>query len=270
MEISDNVAKATSILIRMQNNGVSPMDEEDYRKALIITQELDDYNFHQDLNPISMEEAMYLAGQYMRRYPNIEEELGLLDGIMIFPFIIDDDYEELYYNVAIDPNTFEIERLQISLNTNKQSPIYIAHEIHHMLKDTNKDEYKNKLKYADVLPLFFELLVGEEEKKEIITNRLYMLNLRKEIIEEHLNREKENIFKDIIDSTTSQYYLSFYYAILLLEEYHKDPKKVLDNISRILKHQNTTENYLKENKLMDSDYKELVKEKMKIYSKKNN
>ena len=133
-----------------------------------------------------------------------------------------------------------------------------------MLKDTNKEEYKTKLRYADVLPLFFELLVGEE-KKEIITNRLYMLNTRKEIIEEHINRKDNNPFKELIDSNVSQYYLSFYYAILLLEEYHKNPKKVLEDISLILKHQSTTEKYLQENNLTNSNHKEFVKERMKSF-----
>lgn len=269
MEITNEIAEATSAFIRMKNNGITPMNDEDYQKAFIVTQELEDVSFHQDFNLISMEEAMQLSGEYMRKYPNLEEELGLLEGIMIYPFIIDDDYEELYYYTTINPKTFEVETLHIPLNTNEQSPIYIAHEIHHMLKDTNKEEYKNKLKYADVLPLFFELLIGEEEKKEVITNRLYMLNTRKEVIEEHINRKEQNPFRELMDSSVSEYYLSFYYAILLLEEYYKDPNKVLGDISRILKHQSTTEKYLQENNLIDSKHKPLVKEKMKYYTKNN-
>ncbi|MBQ3307501.1 MAG: hypothetical protein IJG68_04840 [Bacilli bacterium] len=264
MEINDEVAKATSALIRMKQNGISPMEDDDYEKASIIAKELTEYSFYQDITPIEIEDAMILSKEYMKQYPNIEEELDFLEEIKIRPFIVQNDYEEMYYNTTINPKTFKIETLQIPLNTNRQSPIYIAHEIHHMLKDTNKEEYKTKLRYADVLPLFFELLVGEE-KKEIITNRLYMLNTRKEIIEEHINRKDNNPFKELIDSNVSQYYLSFYYAILLLEEYHKNPKKVLEDISLILKHQSTTEKYLQENNLTNSNHKEFVKERMKSF-----
>ena len=253
-------------VIRMRENGITPMEEEDYEKALIVTRELKDVPFYQNSNHIEIEEAIERSLDYMKRYPNIKDKLNLFEEVDVYPFIKEDDYEELYYQTTIDPITFKAKKLFMPLFPNEQSPIYIAHEIHHILKDTNKEEYKGKLKYADVLPLLFECLVGEE-KREIITNRIYMLNSRKEVIENHIKNKNKNPLQDLLDSNLSQYYLSFYYAILLLERYHKQPERMLEKVSSVLRHESTTEQLLQDENLIHTNQNELVKEKMKYYTK---
>ena len=262
----DNTEEIERTITRMIENGITPMQEEDYEKALVITEELREMPFYQNTTSISLEDAIETSYEYMIQYPNLKDHILTVQEIPFFPFIKEGEIEEMYYQTWIDPESLEVKLLYIPKNLNKQSPVYLAHEIHHILKDTNKEEYKDKLKYADVIPLFFELLIGEENK-EIVSNRLFMLNLYKDIIKDHLNRDN-NPLQDLYDSSISQYYLSTYYAILLLEEYEKHPKKILEEISSVLRKESTTKELLTKNHIINSNNKELVREKMKIYTDK--
>ena len=252
MEIKKDI---TDTIERMVHHGVRPMSPEDYEKVLVVHQQLDDFR-----SLLVGDVSLY----YHEMYAMTLMDMGIYDD---FDLVADlykkldqvplHTHQEQYPSSKIldfcscirpsGEDEFHIAHLKVPQKFDNLSHVYLSHEAHHILKDTNPKEYADMLIYADVIPQFFELAIAGQintQEKSIIQNRLNILSLSKHDVDEHFNRNQPWILSDMIDSKKCQYFHSFYYAILLYSLYLENPKKVLKFVKKVLNHDMTTRELL--------------------------
>ena len=141
------------------------------------------------------------------------------------------------------------------------SYVFLGHEIHHALKDSNPDERKLRDRFAEVIPMFYELVSADFESSEKIKNKI--IDARMILL--YLDRDKCNSNAP----RCMQYYNSLYYALCLYSKYKENPKHVLMLVSKVLTHVIDTERLLKILNIYDSaDLDEIVDyEYQKVFSK---
>ena len=93
------------------------------------------------------------------------------------------------------------------------SDVYLGHEFHHVLKDTNPEESKIKYRFSEVIPMFYELVRADREaieivKKEIINRRIALLQFDLMAIKNNPLEYEKKLDKGL------KYYNSFYYSLL--------------------------------------------------------
>ena len=178
-----------SVIERMIQNGVIPMDEADYDRCMFTGDLLDDIPFtiynEKEININELYEntlssfTMYNDKALLIRISDLLKTIKIYidnnsNGIKIFNFrtIIDTVNKN-------DNGFYTVKNIVIPGIYNNLAHIYFGHEAHHVLKDTNPAEYMFMLQLADVIPMFFELVqadqYGDVEKKAIINNRLALL-----------------------------------------------------------------------------------------------
>ena len=133
---------------------------------------------------------------------------------------------------------------------------FLGHEFHHVLKDRNPEESRLKYRTAEVLPIFYELIMTDKEKieilkKEILRRRMDLLILDKKGFDETYNKPK-----------SLQYFNSFYYALALYNQYKETPEKVLKGVSEVLNQNMTTEDLLMVLDIYDNGMDSIVKDEL--------
>lgn len=146
------------------------------------------------------------------------------------------------------------------------SGYFFGHEQLHALKDINYSEYVNQRTLGEVIPIFFEFMIyspKETMKKELLKVRMgnifdnafnfelfdvaFRENRFNEII---LGEDEESIRKskvyEYVRTKMGCYLNSFYYALILYNMYKQTPKKILDMVSKVLIHEMTTMEMLKQ------------------------
>lgn len=122
------------------------------------------------------------------------------------------------------------------------------HEFVHFLKDTNIFEYRDYY-LVEVLPIFIELLCFEKERPfalELLKDRVnwlkdaYLYYLEFYEYDRLYSKNEKNHVNKYIKSLHGAYLNGFYYAVLLLREYRKNPKRVLEFVNKVLYHDCTT------------------------------
>lgn len=154
----------------------------------------------------------------------------------------------------------EVSKFVIPANLYEISGYLFGHEQLHALKDINYREYQNLKISGEVIPIFYELMIYSPEeviKKEVLKVRIsnifdnaleyelfndaFRANKLNEII---LGEDKETIRKSLVYEYTRTkvgcYLNSFYYALILYSMYKETPQKILDLVSKVLKHEITT------------------------------
>ena len=136
------------------------------------------------------------------------------------------------------------------------SPIHLAHEMTHILKEFNPKEFISINTIQDVLPLTIELINAIEHDdlkvKYAIINKLqkdyYKMILKTLELKAYLKDAKnENtllLIKEMLN-INYQYFNSIYYAIALLDLYIEDPLKVVTYINQVLNNKMCTSEILK-------------------------
>lgn len=251
-------------LVRMIRQNVTPMSDEEFHNCEVV------------LSPLS--EDMYLIeGTGQKSFKEVQEEaIDLLDR-----YDLKSAYQELHglpirqeedslYSPIVQYTTFmdtqsdtglySVQKLVVPTSFDSLSPYYLAHEYHHILKEKNPMEYSNKLRYADVIPQFFELIAGEsiQDQKDLIHNRLAMMHASRDFIKEHNDRNNRNYLFDLLDSKNCQYLNSFYYSTLLYDYFQDHPYEVLYRIRMVLNREMTTYQMLDTLHFFDSSFDSVV------------
>lgn len=137
---------------------------------------------------------------------------------------------------------------------------FFGHEQLHAMKDINYNEYKDLKVLGEVIPIFYEFMIYSPEeliKKEVIKERIkYVFDnaleysiFRNEIKENEfygavIERDEEyrrkKIVYEYLRTKVGSYLNSFYYALILYNLYKETPQKILDLVSKVLKHEITT------------------------------
>lgn len=143
------------------------------------------------------------------------------------------------------------------------SHIFLGHEFHHLLKDINPEERKLRDRFAEVIPLFFELVNVDNEKVEEIKSEIIKRRLAL------LVSDKEALFQEncSIDRCV-QYFNSFYYALCLRSVYRENPEKVLMLVSKVLNHVINTQELLQLLNIYDASLDNVVEDEYNDLKKK--
>lgn len=177
--------------------------------------------------------------------------------------VINNNEEDLFYfstyvvyslnddgSVCLDSG--RVDSYQMPVDLYEISTFSLCHEHIHALKDVNYSEYVNSFVLGETISLFYELINCDKNiKKEYVKMRLYNLNNDREnfIISNDLFNnaldEEDRLLFEHIRSKVGVYLNSFYYAIILYNMYKDSPKKILNLISRVLRHEITTLELLK-------------------------
>ncbi len=141
------------------------------------------------------------------------------------------------------------------------SDVYLAHEFHHVLKDTNPKESKTKYRFSEVIPMFYELVRADKEeinlvRREILNRRIALLQF--DLLEYRRNPSR---YSNKLDKGL-KYYNSFYYALAMFRAYKDNPKQVLTLVSRVLKQEISTLDLLYILDLYDNGMDSVVEEEM--------
>lgn len=149
----------------------------------------------------------------------------------------------------------DMNSIRVSLNL-PQEPLEIdgmvlGHELIHLLKDSNYNELISTL-YTEALPLFFELVCYENEVEfadKVLKVRLGALGRQYSFykeqaseakrLHEYFGREFKGIgYRKSLEeygcSVSGSYLNGIYIAIILYKMYKKNPRKVLEDVRKVL------------------------------------
>lgn len=267
-----NVAQIVDSISRMQDRRVFPMNHVEYHRANFVNSLIDDCSTSIDEGSVILPGKGFVKSiDLLGIYP--DSSFGKLVNPIPFRLIRTNDDSILAYNTVIDTpddkDVYPVRRIEIPPTFHELSPYYIAHEYHHALKDVNPKEYRYMLRYADVIPLLFELVSGEtdEIQKKLIQNRFALLKRSREFLEAHNNRIDTHYIWDAFDSKNCQYFNSFYYATILYALYQDNPKKVLRDATQVLRREETTYELLRRNRLLDKNFDSEVEKHIEYLKK---
>ena len=146
-------------------------------------------------------------------------------------------------------NSGNVAHYKTPIKFDEVSPLWIAHENIHALKETNYDEYVDGQILGDVIPMFLELViankVSNDKASALLRNRLFLLKNEYTTTQ----KMKKVLPKDLYDTyetSAMQYLNSFNYALQLYQRYRNDKENVISKTKEVLVGQNTTRNILDE------------------------
>ena len=155
----------------------------------------------------------------------------------------------------IDKNSGNIDHMKTPVIFDEVSPMWLAHEHIHGLKELNYNEYTDGQILGDVIPMFLELVIADKEdkikEKAYIKNRIFLLkNEAKGIqaVKEALYTHKD-LYRVWVTSSM-QYLNSFYYSLQLYDLYQEDNETVIKQIKEVLDGNKTTRDMLEELNLL--------------------
>ncbi len=138
--------------------------------------------------------------------------------------------------------------LNLPYNLDELSHVFIGHEIIHVLTThDNYREWKYTLLYSEVISMLYELIQANDKdskmKKCIINFRLtkliemYNIAFTEDVLQTLKNDEIGLKYYQILEK---QYFISFYYTVLIYILYKDEPQKILNMIKKVLKQEITT------------------------------
>ena len=172
-----------------------------------------------------------------------------------FTFVTNITYEVDHKTNKVIKESGNVNNIKTPIVFDEVSPMWLAHEHIHNLKELNYEEYKDGQIFGDVIPMFLELVIAGQESKDkssaFIMNRLYLL--KNEVYEllhvKKLIPENNPLYKTL-ESSYLQYLNSFYYSLQLYELYKTKREETLDKIREVLDGEKTTRNILEELELL--------------------
>lgn len=150
-------------------------------------------------------------------------------------------------------------KMDIPYELDELSHIYIGHEVIHILTmRKNYEEWAYKFLYSEVLPIFYEFIQGENKSQLI---RRYIINERLDtLLKMYKQAFDEDVITELHDNPDklkcyqmpyNQYFISFYYTILLYLHYLDNPQQILKEIKEVLHQRITTKNLLERLNLLN-------------------
>ena len=168
----------------------------------------------------------------------------------------------------IDSNGGFIDHFKITEHVYEEDRIFLGHELVHVNKELNLDEYRLFLTYSDVIPMLYEFVVMRDKAYEVINNRFALLKTetkRYNDVTKHMKSGKDKDLYKVLQSRAGQYLNSFYYAVVLYKMYKNDSKMILDYMKRVMKCEMTTLDMLKDLGIHLVDNHEYYNEQMQEF-----
>ena len=164
---------------------------------------------------------------------------------------------------------------KLSDTYNALSPIFLAHEHLHALKETNYQEYVDCQRVGDVIPLFYEMVKVHSTYQDLyqawLNQRMQFLVESKELYQNARESMKSSgktrdLYK-LLATKSGQYLNSFYYAIILFHIYQTNPTLVLTLIEKVLKHELTTFEMLNSLNIYNQNNQPIAAEELALMKK---
>ena len=252
---------------KMMNDGIRPMQEHELANADFINSLLPDKEFvltFADRNR-DLKNTVYVAGRSFNIYRD-KILIKKLENIALR-----DNYEtrfahphQLGCTIGKNASTIFVHKFQIPTIFDRETPVILGHEYHHALKDTNPEEYLLQMGYADVIPIFYELVMASKRegdaKSNLLKARINMLNIDKKSYRLYHDLTGNVVVNAYKISKHGEYLNSYYYALALFNVYKEKPEMVLGLVSKVLKHEMTTVDLLMVLDLYDENLDHEVRE----------
>lgn len=147
---------------------------------------------------------------------------------------------------VIDKDSGYVKNYRLPYDLDITSPVFLAHEHIHALKDTNYNEYINSQVHGDTINILFELISSEEYEGVLRFRMICLYNLLKEysIISRLINDKKDGELYKAAFASCAQYFNSFYYALILYNMYKNNPVLIMEYVNKVLNHEMTTKEAL--------------------------
>ena len=244
--------KTEKYFSKMMDNGIYPMNSTEYDTCFFICSFLDKHVVENDsFNTVNIDNLYKSALDSFLIYDD-NEILEKIDRIFQTSKVVYyDSYEStitdfksiINHKKTNQNGNYVAEKITIPDKFNSLASVYFEHELHHILKDVYPNEYKLMLRYADVIPMFYELIKAENTDdltcKTIINNRIALLyEIKNDFTNSNLYAN--SIIFTFLNSKKYQYLNSFYYSLLLYKYYKESPEEILKLVSYVLKGKITT------------------------------
>ena len=171
-----------------------------------------------------------------------------------------------FIQYSLDPDTKEIDKnsgvvdhFKTPKAFDEVSPMWLAHEHIHSLKDIHYSEYQDGQVFGDVIPMFLELVIADSveknKEKTFITNRLHLLKWECKSLSyvNDLLKKEQELYR-VFATSSMQYLNSFYYSLMLYNMY-KSEEDVIPLMREVLDGRKNTRTMLQELGLLNN-YKE--------------
>lgn len=208
----------------------------------------------------SLEEIRTFGNDIYSKTQNLISTVPINRCNDIFAFQCRISYAKKVKSNIIDPNTGRIECYIVPRYLFEYCIFRLDHEHIHALKETNYEEYKNAFVLGEVIPMFFELIMFDPRniiRRELVKERiasLFVTKIKFIFVDEYIKNNScisldlgnsDNIYQqrniyEYLRTRDGCYLNSFYYAVILYNMYKETPTKILDFVSRVLKHEMTT------------------------------
>ena len=209
---------------------------------------------------ISKDEALSRSYKYLNLFGKsyADRVSNKLDNIEIkevfeytFCFTTNVTYKLDEETKKINKDSGNIDHLKTPIIFDEVSPMWLAHEHIHNLKELYYDEYSEGQVLGDVIPMFFELLIADQESSEkekvYIKNRLFLLKNEINGLEyaKSILSDQKDLYK-VFATSAMQYINSYYYSLRLYDLYESGNEEVVTKIKEVLDGEKTTKSILKE------------------------
>ena len=184
--------------------------------------------------------------------------LKIFDWPFLFTTFVEYSFDK--ENKKVDKKSGVVNHFKTPKIFDEVSPMWLAHEHIHSLKETNYFEYIDGQIFGDVIPMFFELLIADnsskKQEKSFLKNRLFLLKNEYDSTRQMKNELPIDLYNTYATSSM-QYLNSYYYSLRLYELYQKNREDILTKIRDVLNGTKTTHVILQElNLLYNYDNKE--------------
>lgn len=179
---------------------------------------------------------------------------------------------ELDFNGEILKNSGRFTDIKVPIIMDSTASVMFGHELIHLVKETNYEEYVDAYVYSDVIPLLFEMIkmYDVDSPRVLLAERMQLLLTDKKNFDEvtaSINGEF-NEYQRYIQSRAGEYLNSYYYALILFNMYKSNPREILDYIRLVLNHKITTRGMLMALGIYkDLEYKDVFEEEFDLVKK---
>ena len=262
--------------------GIKIMNESDMKVAKIMADLTPNVtpNFMPTGSIITQNNAINKSFDYLEVFgPEIPNKAKkIVSNIKIYPIYNVLFTYQTHIEYEFDPkvnqvvkNSGNVDHYKIPMKLDEVSPLWIAHENIHALKETNYDEYIDGQILGDVIPMFLELVmvnqVSNDKASSLLRNRLFLLKNEYTSTQEMKKVLSKDLY-DIYATSSMQYLNSFNYAFQLYQRYRDNKENIISKIKEVLVGQNTTRNMLDEFAILNKcDSEKVQYELEKVISK---
>lgn len=259
------------------------VDEEDLEIIKYVSKELDNFK----MNPATVVKKMdcikakkealkmmsLFGGDIVSKAKSVLDDVSLL-SVHPLPFMYSCNVKyELGLNGEVLRNSGKFTELKVPRIMDSTAPVMFGHELIHLVKETNYDEYVDAYVYSDVIPLLFEMIkmYDVDSPRVLFAERMQLLLTDKmsfDQITRSIDSRNDSELTRYVQTRSGEYLNSYYYALVLFNMYKANQQEILKYMRMVLNHEITTRQMLMALGIYkDLEYKDLFEKEFEIVKK---